>query len=120
MGEVEMATLTKARNTRRMTKWIKNNPKSHEEKSKKGGEARMRLRPKINMEATWKAKGIEPWMPGEREKLFELLNDPAFQHTNPNYQGKPNYTLIADNLNRHFYGSNLVRTRNRLIGGQVR
>lgn len=62
-----------------------------------------------NVQAMLEARGRTAWNSSEKELLQKLLDDPTYQHQEGSHAGKPNYELIAIELNIAFHDCEPVR-----------
>lgn len=62
-----------------------------------------------NVRAMLDARGRIAWSELEKELLQKLLNDPSYQHQEGSNAGRPNYELIALELNIIFHECEPVR-----------
>lgn len=57
-------------------------------------------------------RGRTPWSESEKEVLKALLSDPVYQHQTGSQKGKPDYELIALELNISFHACDAIRYPN--------
>jgi hypothetical protein len=62
------------------------------------------------LDALIRGRGQIPWSPEEKAYLSELLINPAYQHQSGSHRGKPDYELIAIELDIQFHDCEEVRT----------
>lgn len=55
------------------------------------------------------ARGNTPWADEEIEEISRLGNLPDYQYINGKYLGKPNYNLIANQLNEKYHSGKRIR-----------
>jgi len=65
-----------------------------------------------DVEAMLLGRGRIPWSDQEKVRLAELLNDPAYEHQEGQHTGKPDYELIALELNITFHACEGIRYSN--------
>jgi hypothetical protein len=59
-----------------------------------------------------KARGRTPWKDDEKDRALEMSLDSAYQHQKGSPKGRPNYRLMAFDLNTEFHDGKKVRYEN--------
>lgn len=77
------------------------------------------LEASTDVEAMIRGRGRTPWSDEERDFLFRLVANPEYQLQSGQHMGKPNYELIALELNIRFHSSEEVRFT-KSVGNYVR
>lgn len=69
-------------------------------------------RDRPDVDAMLAARGRIPWSDEEKEMLSQLLHNPEYQHETGSQKGKPNYEIIAIELNISFHDCEATRYPN--------
>jgi len=82
------------------------------EHCRKAAKRRHELGIGVDTEAMVRGRGRTPWTDEEKQYALVLSNNPAYQHQSGQQEGRPDYALIALELNIMFHDCSEVRYAN--------